>query len=109
MTLVPDEFCEERCADRGIDRIVNLRDIKNKLHKIMIQVKGGNALTLSAVRDFASVINDNSAEMGLMISVKEPTAEMRLVAKSQGYADWHTDKNYPRMLRTVKQHLEQPR
>ncbi len=76
----------------------------------MIQVKGGNALNLSAVRDFASVIRDNDAVMGLMISMREPTSEMRLVAEQQGFADWHTDKKYPRMkLRTVKQLLEQPR
>jgi site-specific DNA-methyltransferase (adenine-specific) len=109
VALVQGEYREKKGADRGIDGVINLWDIQGKLRKIVIQVKGGNALNLSAVRDFASVIRDNDAVMGLMISMREPTSEMRLVAEQQGFADWHTEKRYPRMqLRTVKQLLEHP-
>lgn len=110
VTLVHGEYREKKGADRGIDGVINLWDARGKLRRIVIQVKGGNALTLSAVRDFASVIRDNDAVMGLVISMREPTAEMRLVAEQQGFADWHTDRKYPRMqLRTVRQLLEHPR
>ena len=76
----------------------------------MVQVKGGNALNLSNVRDFASVIKDNDAVMGLMISMKPPTKEMQLVCEQQGYADWPSQRKYPKMqIRTVKDLLEEPR
>jgi site-specific DNA-methyltransferase (adenine-specific) len=109
VSLVAGEYREKMGADRGIDGVIHLWDHAGKLRKIVIQVKGG-ALTLSAVRDFASVIKDNDAVMGLLISMKEPTAEMKLVAEQQGYADWQTQKKYPKMqMRTVKQLLEPPK
>jgi len=109
VTLVGGEYRDRGGADRGIDGVIPVWDYAGKLHKIVIQVKGGSALTLSAVRDFASVIKDNNALLGLMISMKEPTREMQLVAEQQGYAEWGSEKKYPRMqLRTVKEMLEDP-
>jgi len=108
--LVHGQWREKQGADRGIDGVIHLWDQAGKLRNALIQVKGGNALTLSAVRDFASVINDNNAILGLMISMREPTKEMMLVCEQQGYADWATEKRYPKMqIRTVKDLLEQPR
>jgi site-specific DNA-methyltransferase (adenine-specific) len=110
VSLVAGEYREKRGADRGVDGVINLWDPSGKLRKIVIQVKGGNALNLSTVRDFASVIRDNDAVIGLMISLKPPTPEMRLVAEQQGFADWAGMRRYPRMqIRTVKELLENPK
>ncbi|HEY3780201.1 MAG TPA: site-specific DNA-methyltransferase [Fimbriimonadaceae bacterium] len=110
VSLVAGEYREKMGADRGIDGLIHLWDFQGKLNKIVIQVKGGNGLTLSSVRDFASVIKDNDAVMGLMISMKEPTSEMRLVSEQQGFADWPSQRKYPKLqIRTVKQLLESPR
>ncbi len=109
VTLVGGEYRDRGGADRGVDGVIPVWDYAGKLHRIVIQVKGGQALTLSAVRDFASVIRDNDALLGLMIAMKESTREMQLVAEQQGYADWQSEKKYPRLqIRTVKELLEDP-
>lgn len=110
VTLVGGEYRDRGGADRGVDGVIPIWGFDGALHKIVIQVKGGQALTLSTVRDFASVIKDNSALMGLMISMREPTREMQLVCEQQGYADWPAEKKYPKLqIRTVKELLEDPR
>jgi len=110
VTLVGGEYRDRGGADRGVDGVIPIWGFDGALHKIVIQVKGGQALTLSAVRDFASVIKDNKALLGLMISMREPTREMQLVCEQQGYADWPAEKKYPKLqIRTVKDLLEDPR
>jgi site-specific DNA-methyltransferase (adenine-specific) len=109
VTLVGGEYRDRGGADRGVDGVIPLWDYEGQLHKIVIQVKGGQALTLSSVRDFASVIKDNNALLGLMISMREPTREMELVAENQGYADWQSERKFPKLqIRTVKELLEDP-
>jgi hypothetical protein len=109
VTLVGGEYRDRGGPDRGIDGVIQLWDLEQKLRRIVIQVKGGNALTLSAVREFAHVITANDAVMGLMISMKEPTREMKLVAEELGFATWTGQRRYPRMqMRTVGQLLEHP-
>jgi hypothetical protein len=110
VSLVAGEYREKRGADRGIDGVLHLWDTEGKLCKVVLQVKGGNALTLSALRDFASVIKDNDAVMGLMIAMREPTKEMQLVCEQQGTAQWLSAHKYPKLqIRTVKQLLENPK
>ncbi len=109
VSLVAGESRDKKGADRGIDGIIHLWDSQGKLRKAVISVKGGGC-TLSHVRDFATVIKDNDAIMGLMITQKDATKEMELVCEQQGYADWHSAKKYPKMqMRTVRDLLENPR
>ncbi len=109
VALVAGESREKKGADRGIDGVIHFWDSEGRHRQAVIQVKGG-ALTLSAVRDFASVIKDNDAIMGLMISLREPTKEMLLVCEQQGYADWSAEKKFPKMqIRTIKELLENPK
>ncbi|MEW6338263.1 MAG: DNA methyltransferase [Acidobacteriota bacterium] len=110
VTLVGGEYRDRGGADRGIDGVIPIWGYDGTLHRILIQVKGGNALTLSTVRDFASVIKDNNALLGLMVSMKQPTREMQLVCEQQGFAEWLSEKKYPKLqIRTVKELLEEPR
>jgi hypothetical protein len=45
-----------------------------------------------------------------MITQKDATKEMLLVCEQQGFADWSTERKYPRMqMRTVKDLLENPK
>jgi len=97
VTLVSGEYRDRGGADRGADGVIPIWGFDGVLHKIVIQVKGGQALTLSVVRDFASVIKDNKALLGLMISMKAPTREMQLGCGQQGYADCPAAKKYPKL------------
>ena len=105
--LVGGKNQEKQGADRGIDGRIQLHDTKGNYREGVIQVKGGNSLTLSAVRDFASVIESSKAVFGIMISQREPTTEMKLVAEGMGFADWPGTRKIPRyQILTTKGILE---
>ena len=96
ITLVGGKYNDKKGADRGIDGRVQLWDMKGDYKEGVVQVKGGNGLNLSNVRDFAHVIENSKAVFGIMIAQREPTKEMKLVAENMGYADWPSAKKIPR-------------
>lgn len=96
VTLVGGRYNEKRGADRGIDGRIGLWDINGNYREGLVQVKGGNALNLGSVRDFANVIESNNAVFGIMIAQREPTKEMLLVAEKMGVAKWHGTREIPR-------------
>ena len=97
VSLVGGRWNDKRGADRGIDGRIGLHDAQGSYREALVQVKGGNALTLSAVRDFSQVISRENAILGIMLAMKPPTKEMLLEAGSMGMADWHTDGKYPKL------------
>lgn len=108
VSLVGGRWNDKKGADRGIDGRIQLLGLDNKFVEVLIQVKGGNALTLSNVRDFANVIASNNALIGIMIAMKPPTKEMKLVCQQMGFADWHGERKYPRyQIYTIEELLEQ--
>lgn len=108
VSLVPGaRYNEKKGADRGIDGRLTLW-VGAKPKDALVQVKGGNGLTLSNVRDFAHVIEANDAPLGFMVSQKEPTKEMRLVAENMGEISFGGTGKYPRyQLLTVRELLEE--
>jgi site-specific DNA-methyltransferase (adenine-specific) len=96
VSLVKGRWNDKKGADRGIDGRLHLWDLQGNLREALIQVKGGNAMNLSTVRDFANVIESNKAVLGIMIGMKEPTKEMLRVCEQMGYADWPSERKYPR-------------
>ena len=96
VTLVGGRYNDKRGADRGIDGRIGLWGMDGNYREGLIQVKGGNALNLGNVRDFANVIESNKAVFGIMIAQREPTSEMRLVAEKMGLADWPGSREIPR-------------
>lgn len=110
VSLVKGKWNEKHGADRGIDGRIGMWTIRGEYREALIQVKGGNALTLSAVRDFRGTIEREKVVMGLIICQKEPTKEMLIEAEAAGYADWLPTNHYPRLqIRTMKDLLENPR
>jgi DNA modification methylase len=80
-------FTEERKkgADSGIDGKLFFREKEGgPVKSIVIQVKSGG-LKLSEIRDFGRVIEREKAQLGVMITLEEPTRDMRTEAASMGY------------------------
>ena len=96
VTLVGGRYSDKKGADRGKDGVIQLWDTSGSYREGVIQVKGGNSLNLSNVRDFARVIERENAVFGIMIAQREPTKEMKLEAEAMGYADWPGQKKIPR-------------
>lgn len=71
-------------ADSGIDGKIFFRESDNgPVRTMVIQVKSGK-LTLSAVRDFNGVIEREKARLGVLLTLDEPTKDMRAEAIGLG-------------------------
>lgn len=103
-------------ADRGIDGRLYFHDEgpSGKMKQVIFSVKAGK-LALSHVRDLRGVLDREKAEIGVLISLGEPTREMKKEAASAGFYCWPIDnRKSPRMqLLTVEEilggrHIEFP-
>lgn len=77
---------QKKGADRGIDGRLYFHDegVKGKTKQVIISVKAGK-LKPSYVRDLVGVLDREKAQMGVLISMNEPTKPMRKEAASAGF------------------------
>jgi DNA modification methylase len=96
---------QKKGKDRGIDGRLFFHDDKSGDSKqIVLSVKAGH-LEPSYLRDLRGVLDREQAEIGVLISMKEPTKAMRTEAASAGFyvSQWGT---HPKLqLRTVAELL----
>ena len=95
---------QKKGADKGIDGRLYFHDDAESTRpkQIIFSVKAGNA-TVSHLRDLRGVIDREKAEIGVLVTMAEPTAPMRTEAAGAGFytSPWD-NKSYPRLqLRTV--------
>lgn len=67
---------EKRGADRGIDGNILFKNGPYGDGRIIISVKGGEHVGAQMVRDLRGVIEREGAEMGIFVTLAEPTAPM---------------------------------
>ena len=103
ITLVganPPSGVSKKGADRGIDGIILFRekvDYKNpKLKKIIVQVKGGGTNRGDVARLKGDLLRED-APMGILITLKEATAEMRREAALSGEYQYTEATAFPRI------------
>ena len=99
---------QKKGADKGIDGRIYFHDeAQGKTKQIIISVKGGGT-NVTHLRDLRGVIDRESAEIGVLITMQEPTKPMRSEAASAGYytsPGW--GQNYPRLqILTIEDLLE---
>ncbi len=94
-TLVGARWNEKKGADRGIDGRIGIWLERDEYREVLVQVKGGS-LTLSQVRDFANVIQSNNAVLGILLTMREPSKEMKLVADEMGLVEYPGSRKIPR-------------
>lgn len=100
---------QKKGADRGIDGRLYFFDEgeSGKTKQVIFSVKAGNIIP-TYVRDLRGVIDREKAEMGVLITMREPTQPMRREAASAGF--YHSpgwNKDYPRLqIVTVADLLE---
>ncbi len=98
---------QKKGADRGIDGSLYFHDEGSggKTKKIIFSVKAGKT-GAAHVRDLVGVLDREKAAIGVLISIQEPTREMRKEAASAGFysSPWGT--SHPRVqLLTVEELL----
>jgi DNA modification methylase len=73
-------------ADTGIDGLIYFQDeAKGGAKKVIVSVKGGEHVTVATVRDLAHVVEREQAQLGLLVTLAEPTKPMLTEATSAGY------------------------
>lgn len=83
--------------DRGVDGRLYFHEGKGATRQIVFSVKGGK-LKLSDLRDLRGVVDREKAEIGVLMSLDEPTKAMRKEAATGGfYESGYTGKKYPRL------------
>lgn len=76
---------KKKGPDRGIDgRLLFHEKLGGKTRQVLISVKSGKA-SVADVRDLRGVIEREEAEIGLLISMREPTQPMRAEAAAAGF------------------------
>jgi len=96
-------------ADQGIDGRLFFHDEgpKGTTKKVILSVKSGST-GAAHVRDLVGVLDREKAEIGVLITLQDPTKPMRKEAASAGFyfSPW-TDRNHPRLqILTVKELLD---
>jgi DNA modification methylase len=79
---------QKKGADRGIDGRLYFHDeadtAKAKTKQIIISVKAGH-VTASQMRDLHGVVEREKAQIGVLLTMEEPTSAMRKEAASSGF------------------------
>jgi site-specific DNA-methyltransferase (adenine-specific) len=76
---------KKKGADGGIDGLIYFQDEAKRHKKIVVSVKGGAHVNVAMVRDLAHVVEREQAEIGLFVTLAEPTQPMRTEAVKEGY------------------------
>ena len=92
-------------ADRGIDgRLYFHDDDTRKTKQAILSVKGG-ATGVSHIRDLVGVLDREKAQIGVLISLREPTQPMRAEAASAGFYDSPWGKHARVQILTIEELL----
>lgn len=98
---------EKRGADRGVDGRAFFKNGPYGDGKIIISVKGGENISVKDVRDLRGVIERENAEMGVLITLGEPTRPMQTESASAGFVRKSAHGRLPRLqIVTVQDMLD---
>ena len=107
----PQGGTQKKGADRGIDGVISFSTgPRGEVGRALVSVKSGS-VNSSMVRDLKGVLEREKAEIGLFVTLEEPSAPMRLEATTAGvYHSELSGRDYPRIqLITIQELLEEHR
>jgi site-specific DNA-methyltransferase (adenine-specific) len=71
-------------------------DEKDKVKKAIISVKGGST-SVKDIRDLGHVIDREKAEIGIFLTLEQPTRPMETEADTKGFYHSPLGKDYPKL------------
>jgi adenine specific DNA methylase Mod len=88
---------KKKGADGGIDGQIFFDD--GTLRKILVSVKGGRNVSVSMIRDLIGTIKSNKADIGIFLTLANPTKPMLVEALNAGYYEskHYPNKDFPRI------------
>ena len=75
---------KKKGADSGIDGYIYFNEEKNNIKRAIVQVKSGG-VGVKDIRDLSGVIDREKAEIGIFITLEEPTKPMEKEAVTKGF------------------------
>ena len=98
---------KKKGADTGIDGYLYYMDEKDKIKKVIISVKGGHNVGVNMIYDLSHVIDREKADIGVFISIDEPTRPMTEEAAMKGFYHSPLGRDYPKIqILTIAQILQ---
>jgi len=98
---------KKKGADSGIDGFIYFKSDKNTTEKAVVSVKGGENVNVAMIRDLAHVVQREKAQIGLFITLAEPTKPMQVEAVKEGFYTPAYGGKFPRLqILTIKELLE---
>ena len=88
---------EKKGADRGVDGRAHFKNGPYGDGLVIISVKGGDNLSVAMVRDLRGVIEREEAEMGVLVTLAEPTGPMLSEAAAAGFVRQSAHGRLPRI------------
>lgn len=76
---------KKKGADGGIDGLIFFQDDKGTAKKIVVSVKGGEHVNVAMLRDLAHVVKREKAEIGLFVTLANPSKPMTTEAIKEGF------------------------
>jgi site-specific DNA-methyltransferase (adenine-specific) len=87
----PPKGEKKKGGDGGIDGEITVRDFdSDKRRRVIVSVKGGRTLTPDFVKALKTTVDMERADYGVLLTMHEPTAGMRNVARDCGTVPWAT-------------------
>ena len=78
---------KKKGADTGIDGVIYFQDDKGAAKKVIVSVKGGEHVSVTMVKDLIATVQREEAQIGLFVTLANPTEPMKKEAVSAGYYD----------------------
>jgi DNA modification methylase len=95
-------------ADQGVDGLITFMTTDRKRPgRCVVQVKSGN-VSSQIVRDLSGTVTQQNADMGVLVTLEDPTAPMREAASRSGlYRSEVMGRQYPRVqIVTIRELLD---
>ena len=95
---------KKKGADSGIDGHIYFKPDARTTEKAIVSVKGGENVNVAMVRDLAHVVKREKAQIGVFLTLTEPTKPMLTEAVKEGFYESLYGK-YPRLQILTVQEL----
>lgn len=99
---------EKQVGDKGVDGVARFyTDSKGSIGRLLVSVKGGETVGPGFVRDLIGTVQTQKAQMGVLITMAEPTRGILDAVNHGGTYTWPTNgKTFPRIqVITIEQLL----
>lgn len=89
---------EKQVGDKGVDGVARFHLGKKTIGRVLVSVKGGHNIGPSVVRDLIGTVDTQKAQMGVLITMEDPTRGILDASNHGGTYTWPVNgQTFPRI------------